>query len=445
MKKFKLIAFGILLFIFSQICFGQNGVTFSEFLVKISPHFNNEMISDLQKFLPQTFRFTVWGWDVGDFSGDNNPDLSFVIKITQERKKIVYVYMFVDDDGFFELVQILPFEYYELPLEVGIVIKNNECQISHKQKDDDWQIYSYTFQNGVVILTSESSFVKNNDYFLERKINYITNQTQFKVNSLVSSFNFFADFLTVPSYPRGLNIFKGYPQLSTAQHSQYVIKGSYYWKGETDASFSVKSSFDANYLYFTFYVADDNVVSNCERCQKDKLTLWFDFDPVKSTNERLFKVAGRKLAIKSINTSKVYKLEIDLGNFYDITPSVSGFFSNEPLDEFQKKAMEKIRLSAQQTESGFILKIRLPFVLFGYETVPLDNDKSIFIGFSTVYQDVDNEFRPDEFTLLASSIFDEEQPSSYGEIILLPKPSSHYFVKNVYLDKILQLLEEYGF
>ncbi|MFN3270167.1 MAG: hypothetical protein ACK42G_06260, partial [Candidatus Kapaibacteriota bacterium] len=120
-------------------------MTVAEFKTKLEQYFNEEMINDVFDKISQKTKFTIWGWDVGDFSGDNNPDLAFSIKILGESRKYTYVYLFVDIDGYLELVYVQPFEYVELPLEIGISIRNNKCSITQKRKKDYWTIKSFSF------------------------------------------------------------------------------------------------------------------------------------------------------------------------------------------------------------------------------------------------------------------------------------------------------------
>ena len=68
MKRTLLI---IILFIlaYSDNLLSQSGIDYPEFEKKLLPFFAEELISDIPKQLPMGSRFTVWGWDVGDFSG----------------------------------------------------------------------------------------------------------------------------------------------------------------------------------------------------------------------------------------------------------------------------------------------------------------------------------------------------------------------------------------
>ncbi len=430
-----------------SFAFCQNGITFSEFSAKLENYFNKEMIEDITKQIPQNIKFTVWGWDVGDFSGDKNADLAFSLRVLQEKRKIVYVYLFVDIDGYLELVYQQPFEFFEIPLEVGISIRNNLCSITQKKKNDFWKIVSFTFDNGIIALVDEYTSERMEDYYLEQQIDYRRTEQRFKLVPLGgSSKNFETDFLFVPSYPRGVEVAKGYPSFAFARKTEYVVKGSYYWNGENDASMEIRSSYDNEYLYFIFDIVDDVFIPKlCDKCISDEIAIWFDFTPFKDSFERVFRKLGRKILPRDKASENVFKIEIVPGNFTDVLPFVKSVLADENLDEIQKQSITKIKVVANPSDSGFVLKLRIPFSLFGYETYPIEDTEPMRIGFTAIYKDIDNEFRPEEETWLTTSVFESNIPSSYGELVLIPDAKSFCFSKNIYLESILKTLEDFGF
>lgn len=428
--------------------FPQTGMPFSEFKNKLQSYFIPEMISDIEKNLPQKINFTIWGWDIGDFSGDGNPDLAFTIKISQEKRKVVYTYLFVDIDGMFELVLNKPIEYLELPLEVGISIKNNSCSITQKKKNDHWTIETYRFENGIINSLGYHSVEKNLSFFLETDLDYINCRKKVTYENITSgnSNKFASDFLFIPSYPRRKEIFKGYPLDAITKNVEYVIKGSYYWFGERDASFTIRSSFDDKFIYFSFYFVDDIYIpKTCPNCLGDELHLWFDFNPVTSSVERIFKKSKSKFSLRDKLDENIYQAQISIGNFIDIQPEIQSINSSITLDETQKSALKKVKLFCNPNDSGFVLKIRLPFELFGYEIPPISEEQIVTIGFTAIYVDVDNEFRPEEVSWIATSRFEENKPSTFGELAFISDFKKFSFAHNIYLEAILKSIEDFGF
>ncbi|MGQ9819604.1 MAG: hypothetical protein ACUVQ1_06750 [Candidatus Kapaibacteriales bacterium] len=443
--KFFLI---LLLILLSLPVFSQTGIPFSEFKNKLQGYFIPEMISDLEKNLPQRINFTIWGWDIGDYSGDGNPDLAFTIKISQEKRKVSYAYFFVDIDGTFELVLNKAYEYIELPLEIGISIKNNSCSITQKKKNDHWVIETYRFENGIIYLLGTYSAEKSLFFFLETNVDYLNCRKKVSYENISSggTNKFISDFIFIPSYPRRKEIFKGYPSEASAKNIDYVIKGSYYWLGERDASFTVHSSFDDKFIYLSFYFLDDYYIpKTCTNCLGDELHLWFDFNPVTNTVDRIFKKSKSKFILRNNLDENIYQIQITLGNFLDDQPKIQTINSNVIFDEIQKLAFNKIKLSANLNDSGYVLKIRLPFELFGYEVPPISEEHILTIGFTAIYIDVDNEFRPEEVSWIATSRFEDNKPSTFGELAFINDYKKFSFAHNIYLDAILKELENFGF
>ncbi len=449
MNMCKVITFFTLFFILSYFELqSQSGLTFSEFKSKLEKYFNSEMIADVENQIPQKSRISVWGWDVGDFSNDGYPDLGFTVKILDEKRRVVYVYLFVDLEGYFRLVYFDSFEYLELPLEVGISIQNNKCSITQKKKNDFWTFKSYTFDNGVLFLAEEYTSRKYFGNALETRFNYLNNECKVEMESLEGrNEKFQTDFLFIPSYPRSKPVYKGYPVTSFAGKVDYVIKGSYYWKGEEDASMRIKSSFDEQYLYFSIQITDDIFVpAVCDSCIGDYLTFWFDFTPYNNSLQRIFKQASNKLIPRSNFEGSLFEIKVFPGDFFDILPFVGAVNSTEPLDDEQVKSISRIKLFVTQEDSiNYIVKVRFPFSLFGYEHCPIENEQPIFLGFNIIYHDIDNEYRPKEETMITNSIFEHSRPSTFGELVIIPDFKKFGYASNIFLDNVLQLLEGFGF
>src|SRR5579883_98560 len=85
----------------------QEGMTFDDFVPKLSEAFNHEMIEDIRLKLPDPKTYKIWGYDAGDYSGDGYPDCALSIQILGEGEQLVHVYFFVDDEGVLKNVATL--------------------------------------------------------------------------------------------------------------------------------------------------------------------------------------------------------------------------------------------------------------------------------------------------------------------------------------------------
>ncbi len=131
------------------------------------------------------------------------------------------------------------------------------------------------------------------------------------------------------------------------------------------------------------------------------------------------------------------------GDFVDI-PSFVNVSSNDYVSSFQQISTIYLRTSSNLIKNGYNMKIRIPFNILSID--PVKFTKNIFkIACSIEVYDVDNEFRPDEETVLATSNFDFTNPASFGQLLIIPNNQWFGRCQNVYKQDILQTLLEYGF
>lgn len=443
----NLLKYILIFLIFSSFSLSQSGMTFQEFSKRLETYFDIELINDLHKKLPQGTNYSIWGWDVGDFSGDGNNDVAFTVKLTTERKRIATVYLFVDMGGYLTEVDEQQYTYVDLPIEIGIIIKNNACYITKKNKLYDWEIKSFRFDNGNLILLDNYTTEKLDGYTYECTDNYHTLQNIEKyISSNKKEPKFIANYMVIPSYGRGREIYKGFSAEAFVDKIDYVSKGAYYWKGKDDASFSIKSAYDDDYLYMTIRVWDDVYIpQNCDSCLGDYIEAWFDITPIKS-DSRLLKTSGEKIRFRDNDKdASLYCISIFPGDFLEKKAIVKNVSSTDELESYQKTAVKKIRVVSALKDEGYVVKFRIPFVMFGYESAPVDESKPFEIGCTVVYHDIDNEFRPEEETVISTSVFEPSNPSTYGSLYLIPKEKWYGESENIFTEDILKNLMDLGF
>jgi hypothetical protein len=251
---------------------------FTELAKRIEPYFDKALILDVQGQLPQGSDYSIWGWDVGDFSGDGYFDLAISVKSASEKKRITQVYMFVDISGYLTKVGQYSYTYVDMSLEIGIVIKKDVCYVTRKNKQFDWLIIGYTFDNGSMIKLDEYSTSRVNNLTYESYRNYKTlKNTDKYLQTNSGKEEFFADYLRIPCYPRSRLIYKGYSSWAVSDNVDYINKGAYDWKGKKDCSFEVSSAYDDQFLYMTVSIDDESIVTqSCDTCPGDFIDVWFD-------------------------------------------------------------------------------------------------------------------------------------------------------------------------
>ncbi|MES2766356.1 MAG: sugar-binding protein [Bacteroidota bacterium] len=440
MNKFLII---ILIFLVPAFLEAQVGMTLDELSKKIEKYFDKELIGDLEKQLPDA-KYAIWGWDVGDFSGDGFSDIAFTVRMAGERGKKVNVYLFADIDGYLTNIAQFPYEYYEIPLEIGVVIRDTTCYITKKREQFNWVMRGYRFDVGSVVLVDE---------FTTSKIDKYTRETYRNFQTLRGSDRFFnasrnkpellSQYLTIPSYPKGRYIYKGFAKEVEANSIDFVGEGAYYWGGDADASYNVNSTYDEEALTLVVRVNDDVVVPDkCDSCVSDYLQIWLDTNPVGS--ERLYSKEKKKFAFRKQGDTGIFAFTIRPGDFLKRRASVQ-LATDDKLTIKQQAAAQEIRATSGVRDNGYLLKVRIPFALLGISVPKAGEAKPIEVGCSVALHDIDNEFRPEEKSVIATSVFKANEPASYGVLTLVPQEAWYGEAENVYLDPLLKTLTELGF
>lgn len=439
----KIIIFIVLLGCFA---FSQTGISLQELKQNISKYFDEALISDLDDDLPSEGSFNIYGWDVGDFSGDGYFDLAFALREFGRRDRKIKVYLFADVEGYLVNVNVLEKEFVEIPLEVGVVIKNGNCYLTEKFKQFHWRIEGYNFNNGAFSKVDEFVTEKIKKFTKETYVNFQNlNRSERYVLTSNGKEQFRANYLIIPSYPRGEKIYKGFENELESNDIEYVHKGAFDWEGSDDASFNLRSAHDNDYLYLTISVQDDNlVVPSCDDCVGDYIDVWFNMNELHTTKSKFVKDIGFNLEMEELPKDSIYKFSIYLGDFTEKRPYVN-LNSSEDLTAKQKLAANSTKAISKVTDEGYVVKFKVPFQFFGFEDNPINSKPyNVEYGCSVVVHDIDNEFRPEEETQIASSKFESNSPSSYGSLILLNKNQKFGESTNIYKGQILKYLKEYG-
>ncbi len=452
MKKRTFIDYCIALITFCVISavpsFAQSGMNFNELSRKLEPYFADELIDDIKSELPEKGGYSIWGWDVGDFSGDGYYDLAISVKFHNDKSKKVQVFLFIDSEGFLTKVGHYAFDYFEMPLEIGVSIRDNSCFITKKRKLFDWEIIGYRFINGDLIKLDYFETYRVDPYTYERYQNFQTCETREKYLLTKNNNNIFStNYITIPSYERGRMMYHGFANNISTSFPDFAVEGAFYYAGPEDAAYSIKSNYDSENIYFTINIADDEVVpTRCDSCKGDNIELWFDLYPHINGESRLIKeISSKKIDLRSTPDSGIYSIKISPGDFMNIMPSVMSIKSTDSIKYDQKVSASKIKIVSSLFDGGYKLKIKIPMEIFNTDLTPSGDGEATSIGFSLVVSDMDNEYRAEETSKIATSKFVPNSPVSFGELLFIPPKHWYGESHNIYHDPILKTLEEYGF
>lgn len=180
----------------------------------------------------------------------------------------------------------------------------------------------------------------------------------------------------------------------------------------------------------------------CDSCPGDFVQIWLDTKPIGS--ERMYSVEKKKFSFRKQSDSGIFAFTVHPGDFLKRRASVQ-LATNDKLGAMQKAAAQDIRATSGIRDNGYLLKVRIPFALLGINIANAGNAKPLEIGCLIALHDLDSEYRQEEKTVLATSVFKATEPSSYGVLTLIPHEQWYGESNNVFLDPLLKTLSDLGF
>ncbi len=448
--QYLLICFGFFLLAawLSPRASAQSGMDYREFSSKLELYYDKAMVEDVRKQLPQDGEFRVWGWDVGDFSGDGNYDVAFTIRMADDKKRQVQVFLFIDVDGYLQNVNTFQYSFVETPLEVGMVIKSNACYVTQKKRQYEWTVRGYRFSQGSISLLDEFVTTRVDHYTREYYRNFQSLKHELKfLQQATGDVNFDLMYVAIPSYARGEQSYRGLNAIADVSTVDYVTKGSFYWSGVDDCSFNVRSAYDEKYLYLTINVRDSLVItSRCDTCPADNIDIWFDTRLAESDVERVFRKKARHLQFRNSSDSNLFCLHLSLGDFKEIAPTIRVSSTDSEKSELkQQLALKQLTQKVALRDQGYVARLRIPFALLGFDVAPIRDKDIAELGCSIVVHDIDNEYRPEEESILATSQVEAMNPSTFGCLLLIPQDTSFGESVNIFADNLVKVLNALGF
>ncbi len=422
----------------------QSGMRFEEMFPKLTPYFADELIADIEHSLPKGAGYRIWGWDVGDYSGDGYNDCAMTVRIDGDRRRQVTIYFFVDIEGFLTLVGQTDRTFVDVPLEAGVSIRENACYVTEKNRQYAWDIRGYRFDKGALRVLDDFSTRREGRNTMETYRNYESLMGfERRLDTRSGDELERSEFLSIPTYRRGRTIYEGYKTDLESRSVKFVPRGAFYWQGEQDASFKLHTAYNDHFLYFMVSVRDDNVVSDNGLYDVwDGVEIWLD--PLGPRAITSGPEVERRAAEEEETGGAIISLKISPGNFAERPPEFAVASSGE-LNSVQNASLSQVRLRSRLTEEGYQIKVRVPFQLLGYAAAPIEAEAITELGCSVVVVDADNGFRPREVAWITTSGLETLDPATYGTLLLIPDSMTYGESKNIYADAIAERLNALGF
>ncbi|GIV53956.1 MAG: hypothetical protein KatS3mg039_0474 [Candidatus Kapaibacterium sp.] len=444
-RAFGLVLVGLLV---PMVGLAQQGMMREEFYRKLESYFDRELIGDLNVAFPSPENVVFYSWDAGDFSGDGNYDLACVVRNRAEKGKRLWVYLFVDVDGFLTQIAAKEYRFIELPLEVGVVVRYGVCYITEKLEQFNWRITGFRFDGIALIKTSEFHTHRLGSFTQEQTINYVTLQRNERWTTTRSgNLELERKCGIVPLYPRGVTLSHGYQRRAHLTSVDYVVRGAYYWQGPEDCSLTIGGAYDSAFVYLSLVVRDDQVVTGyCDTCAADRIELWFDlYQGDSSVPSLAVRRTKRSYIIRQRPDAPLIGLGLHLGDFAGKPPTVKLLVSDSSmLTRLRLKSLADVAIYGELQSDGYAVRIRIPWLLLAAELAPPHSRPSV-LGFLAQVTDIDNEFRPEEATVFANAMYQSGVVASEGEMIAMPPGEQFGTVEYVHADAIVGQLRRRGF
>ena len=213
----------------------------------------------------------------------------------------------------------------------------------------------------------------------------------------------------------------------------------------------MRSVYDNQYLYFTVNVKDDAVVfGRCDTCTADMVHFWFNGqmrprNPDTSDSEAKTpkRKKGRKTEYVSPDSSLV-TVSVRLGDFAE-QRAKHLVQTPKSMDVITKELLTTIKVTANPRENGYVVKARFPLALFGIGALPGDLQQTLSLNCTVMVRDSDNEFRPEEETILSTSPVELFESDSYSTLLLIPRNEWFGKTTNILAEQLVRSLQEAGF
>jgi hypothetical protein len=419
--------------------FSDYSISFEEFKNKLKGVFTEEQFKDLRTYLPE--QFEIWGYDVGDFSGDGNLDLAISVKPKSMNEKKVQVFFFVNNGPEFIEASTLQVGYFEIPIEVGFTIEHGICYMTSKEKEHNWFITGYTYHSGSFVLVDR--FEVGRQSLGADSTAEIGREVYDNYQTLASREDFFnvsngklflgAYYYTFPVYRTTRKPLPDFVTCLQDTSGKYFVSGKENWGGPKDLSFSAKLTYDDSALYCFVNVTDDSIVlGKPEITDGDCVSLWLDLRPTRINHS-----SGAAPNFRLQPDGNVMSMSISPGDFRANRPRVLLLLRKDPSD-LQKQGIKLISVISTKRVDGYSLRVRIPFCLFG------DTKPPVVLGFTMEVNDVDRNNGDAMKTVLATSQLRDWDPSTFGVLRFIPARGSYGEVRNLSMEKLLKRIQDVG-
>jgi cellulose/xylan binding protein with CBM9 domain len=384
-----------------------DSATYSRFAGELRQYLPNNMIIPLFSKLPAGA--SVYGYDLGDITGNGERDLVVSLKKPKTRHNETFIYFFSSKNSKFELIKVLKRRWNQDPLEVAFYIEDGICYVTDKIKDKHWRVDGYSIDKFVFrhVNSWENFPLRGGKIGNQIESNYLdmkTSETHYKTTDLKEIIK--SRYLTVPAFPSGITLPADLPSVVGDTSYRMVMKGTSNWFGPEDCSLSVLARYDSSFLNIYAVIRDDLIIGGDSIQNRDALELWLDCN-----GKHSYLYNSGTYHLRAGYAKDVLGIEIAASKgstFSEMNISYSGF-------KKRSKAVSAISSTAAMLKGGgWLIRCSIPWELL--DGAPPEND----IGFAYAYTDVDDSEKRHWYSLLANSDhFRSAAPYTFGRMMFI--------------------------
>ena len=440
-------------------------ISLAEFRLRIDSLFSDPALESLMRQLPSSGE--VWGYDVGDFSGDGRYDVAVTVRQPRTKIKQVTAYFFINEVDTFFLADSMSLPYSEIPIEVGFTIERGTCFVTTKLEQHHWMIRGYRYSGGMFMMVDKYEVTRTViDPSSKFTVGY---ETYVNYRTFRSTENFFnpangksywkAEFATIPAFPLNRNFppdvsvwltdtsaiwivcdsVKSSPSLSPGQAGpadQVIAK-----KGDAENFKSTEIAVKGELKTIPFklsawYDSDQGKQKNLyldvgirDTSMADTLFFWFD----RNGMSKIMLSDAQKPIFRSSPDEDVFRLAV-IPRFSGKSILVQAAFVSPP-GEFRRLGLKELRAAVHRNPYGYEVRLLVPAKLFNSDSVPSR------IGFTfELHRAVSKLLR----LSYATSKIEPWKPLTFGQMDLINQPMDVGYLRNIKLREIATLLRELG-
>lgn len=416
----KISALGLFIFLMAGSVYAD-GTKWDAFKKNLKPFFGDDLINDISNHEPLIANYTVYSWDVGDFSGDGYSDLAMSVKTPTTRGRNMKVLFFADIDGYLEKVGELEKQYVDLPLEVGVAVREGAVFITEKQRQFEWEIKGYSLINGEFLKVEDFETKSAAGITNESSIGYKNRPSRIRIlessnNKLLFDYKYLVSELASGSR----NPLDHSPYLSRSSDVNGISEGAYWWESWDDLSFEVSFSYRDGILIADIDVTDDKVLT---------APYYESIDIALATGEVIRK--PNKVGARYVLPEP--KVGITALSFIPFGTGV------KELDEYvEVNSADNKNLSfAINTEKGYRARVYMDLQQMGIDTDKIEQGGELF--YHVTVHDRDDPENRDRVTSFGNTDYSSGNPLYWNTLKLPQEPLTTLSQKRI------RILKEYGY